>query len=180
MWRVKCTEQPKDPFHHDAARRGAGARTATRNGPRASPRGWYGYNGFSSSLGASARTPTRPNWKPRRGDAAHEATLRHRGNKTTRLTSAARDDRVCAHHAHVMGARATSKISAGRTLSQPQTEAASIPGIVREQGSWCGAAFDAPSAAGALYLISAAPTAAQTPQRVPLGCGREYRDRGGL
>ena len=30
------------------------------------------------------------------------------------------------------------------------------------------------------HAISAAPTAAQTPQRVPLGCGREYRDRGGL
>ena len=167
-------EAPKDPFHHDAARRGAGARTATRNGPRASPRGWYGYNGFSSSLGASARTPTRPNWKPRRGDAAHEATLRHRGNKTTRLTSAARDDRVCAHHAHVMGARATSKISAGRTLSQPQTEAASIPGIVREQGSWCGAATALPSAVAASHSIRVLLEAAQKPRRVDWTCERIF------
>ena len=124
---------------------------------------------FSSSLGASARTPTRPNWKPRRGDAAHEATLRHRGNKTTRLTSAARDDRVCAHHAHVMGARATSKISAGRTLSQPQTEAASIPGIVREQGSWCGAATALPSAVAASHSIRVLLEAAQKPRIVDSG-----------
>ena len=104
----------------------------------------------------------------------------HHSNKPTRRIMWARAARVRAYRAHRLAARGLLKDRADRPLSLPQTAGELIAGSGREKAARCGAAVGASSAAGALYLISAAPTAVQTPQRVPLGCGREYRDRGGL
>ena len=83
----------------------------------------------------------------------------------------ARAARVRAYRAHRLAARGLLKDRADRPLSLPQTAGELYCRRRKRKGSRCGAAVGASSAAGALYLINAAPAAAQMPRRVDWGAG---------